>query len=79
MSAGVCAGALVAIGARPDEAQDALHEEVNRRPPETSTSAGPGAGCSSSRRGSGDNIAFPRRSSALAKSVVVAGANGSKF
>jgi len=30
MSAGVCAGALVAIGARPDEAQDALHDAFEK-------------------------------------------------
>ena len=32
MSAGVCAGALVAIGARPDEAQDALHDAFEKAP-----------------------------------------------
>jgi DNA-directed RNA polymerase specialized sigma24 family protein len=30
MSAGVCAGALVAIGARPDEAQYALHDAFEK-------------------------------------------------
>jgi hypothetical protein len=80
MSAGVCAGALVAIGARPDEAQDALHDAFEKAPARNEHFSRPGglavrrrvAALATTSRSRGDLQPSPRV-------FVVANADGSKF
>ncbi len=83
MSAGVCAGALVAIGARPDEAQDALHDAFEKALARNEHFSLPEGWLFvvASRLWRQHRVPAVILSppSLLAKSVVVADADGSKF